>query len=396
MTVSDWGSSVSPHGAPRVAPGLIQGRSPARQGQYIHPAHGGADPRTAHQTHAQATDPGGFGGYGATPAYGGAQPDADQIPPTARPDLGGMLNILGAVISVVLVVGLGVWGYKLAVRDVTGVPVVRALEGPMRIQPEDPGGVVAPHQGLAVNDVAADGVSAGLVDQLVLAPPATALAPDDVPARPEPDVTAAPGRPATAPPMPATGGEIDADAAVAEALGLSDIPGIDMPARTNVTAPLEVIPQTVPGVSRSPRPMPRPSAFQDLPEITAPVRALDVSASAATPAPARPVQATETAPATAPAVVLGQEVDPGALDAAARLVQLGAYQSPEAARERWTEFAALNPELFQNRNWTIEQGESGGAPFYRLRAIGFDGLADARSFCAALVAAQGSCVPVLD
>ena len=39
-----------------------------------------------------------------------------------------------------LVVGIGVWGYKLLVRDVSGVPVVRAVEGPMRIQPENPGG----------------------------------------------------------------------------------------------------------------------------------------------------------------------------------------------------------------------------------------------------------------
>jgi len=41
-------------------------------------------------------------------------------------------------------------------------------------------------------------------------------------------------------------------------------------------------------------------------------------------------------------------------------------------------------------------GVSGGAPFYRLRATGFADIDDARGFCAALRAAQGTCVPVLD
>ena len=63
---------------------------------------------------------------------------------------------LGAVVSLALVAGLGVWGYKLTVRDVSGVPVVRALEGPMRVLPTDPGGKLATHQGLAVNAVQAD------------------------------------------------------------------------------------------------------------------------------------------------------------------------------------------------------------------------------------------------
>ncbi|MCB1356981.1 MAG: SPOR domain-containing protein, partial [Maritimibacter sp.] len=293
------------------------------------------------------------------------------------------------------------WGYKLAVRDVTGVPVVKALEGPMRIQPEEPGGVVAPHQGLAVNDVAALGTSAGPVDQLRLAPPVAELTEEDVPAHAgglaDPlaatGVTRSAENPATAP-LPSNGGEINADAAVAEALGLTDIPGLDA---TFDTAPsgvgaIEVIPESVPGVTRSPRPMPKPAGFAPLPEITAAINAVNVSAAADRPAPARPGDPA----AAAPTVVLGQEIDPAAVDPAARLVQLGAFQSPDEARAGWQEIAAQNPQLFDNRNWTIERREAGGTPFYRLRAMGFGGLQDARAFCAALVAAKGTCVPVVD
>ncbi len=417
MTVSEWGSTAAPHRVSGVAPGLRPGRSQMPNTQYIHPAHGGADPRAIAQMRAQASTAAGFppypaqGGYPAPQAYGtapqthggAAQPSAarfsaphpEQAPP---PGGAGVLTILGAAVSVALVVGLGLWGYKLAVRDVTGVPVVRALEGPMRIQPEDPGGVVAPHQGLAVNDVAADGVSAGPVDQVVLAPPATALTADDVPAHPEVEVSSAVQRPAIAPvpaPMPSTGGEIDADAAVAEALGLTDLPGqdlpgLDLPAATE--APVETIPDLPAGLSSSPRPRPRPSGFGDLPELTAPVRAVDVSAAVAAPPPARPAPGAETAPA----VVLGQEIDPAAVGADTRLVQLGAYKSPEEARAQWSAFAELNPGLFENRNWTIEQSQAGGSPFYRLRAIGFADIDDARAFCAALIAAQGTCVSVID
>ena len=59
-----------------------------------------------------------------------------------------MVNLAGALGSVALVLSLGYWGWELAVRDVRGVPVVRALEGPMRTAPEEVGGRVIDHQGL--------------------------------------------------------------------------------------------------------------------------------------------------------------------------------------------------------------------------------------------------------
>lgn len=407
MTVSDWGSAQ----APFVAPGVQRGRSRNMNSVANDPVHGGSDPRFSQQEYTQrlaaaqrgvgagaGAGHGAEGGFAGPRAYGTA-PDPGAAARGSGPGGSTALNVVGALVSVALVAGLGVWGYKLAVRDVTGVPVVKALEGPMRIQPDDPGGVVAAHQGLAVNDVAAAGASAGPVDQLKLAPPAAELKAEDVPAHPEVEVevTRAPESPATAP-LPSNGSEINADAAVAEALGLTDVPGLDLPAADAPAgaAPLKLIPESVPGVTRSPRPMPRPAGYAPLAEITEPVRGVDVSAAINTPPPARPVERPVVPAVSEPAVVLGHEVDARAIDASARLVQLGAFRSVEEARAGWKEIAALNPELFENRNWTIEPRESGGTAFYRLRAIGFDGLQDARAFCAALIAAQGTCVPVVD
>ena len=84
--------------------------------------------------------------------------------------VGRVVNMAGAVVSVGLVAGVAVWGYRLAVRDVTGVPVILAMSDPMRIAPEDPGGRIAAQLGLSVNAVAAEGTAAPLPDQLILAP----------------------------------------------------------------------------------------------------------------------------------------------------------------------------------------------------------------------------------
>ena len=81
-----------------------------------------------------------------------------------------LTNWAGAAASLALILGVGIWGYKVVARDVSGVPVVRATATPMRIAPENPGGTLADHQGLAVNQVAGSGIAAPPADRLVLAP----------------------------------------------------------------------------------------------------------------------------------------------------------------------------------------------------------------------------------
>jgi hypothetical protein len=90
--------------------------------------------------------------------------------------LGALANWAGALLSVGLVVGMSVWAFQLLMRDVSGVPVIEALEGPMREPPADPGGTQAPHQGLAVNRIAEGEEAQPVPDRLVLAPPPIELA----------------------------------------------------------------------------------------------------------------------------------------------------------------------------------------------------------------------------
>ncbi|WP_223252315.1 hypothetical protein [Paracoccus mutanolyticus] len=91
-----------------------------------------------------------------------------------------LTHCLGALTSVGLIVVLGVWGFKLVVRDVSGVPVIRAVQGEARTAPDNPGGELTDRAGLAVNTVAA-GAKPGAIDQVAIAPPATRLEDQDVP-----------------------------------------------------------------------------------------------------------------------------------------------------------------------------------------------------------------------
>lgn len=91
-----------------------------------------------------------------------------------------MVNLAGAGTSLLLVIGVLVWGYRLAMRDVNGIPVIKAVQGPMRIAPEDPGGQISDNVGLTVNRVEADAKGLPQTDKIVLAPQPAALGPGDL------------------------------------------------------------------------------------------------------------------------------------------------------------------------------------------------------------------------
>ncbi len=298
-----------------------------------------------------------------------------------------IVNWAGALTSVALIAGLAVWGYKLAVRDVTGVPVVRAVEGPMRVAPEHPGGLQAEHQGLAVNSVTAEGGAASPADRLVLAPRPIELTDDDQPRhelRPltideeiAPVATVNPDTEA-ADPLPEAPTETVISARATPSITAPDPVAATLALADNLTAdasPLDlgqakIIPASVPGVSRSARPSVRPEG--DLAALAALAAA---KAIAAKPAPV--------------------EISASSVSAGANLVQLGAYDSAEVARAEWQRISARFSSFMEGKQRVVQSAKSGGKTFYRLRAAGFSDIADARRFCAALTAERADCIPVV-
>ncbi|MCL4188638.1 MAG: SPOR domain-containing protein [Rhodobacteraceae bacterium] len=295
----------------------------------------------------------------------------------------------GAILSVGLVAGLTVWGYRLAVRDVSGVPVIRALEGPMRIAPEDPGGSAVSHQGLAVNRVAAVGTAEPPPEQVALAPRPLDIAADDRPAAPpSPPAPIAAVLAPTAPlplPLPEEEGAVTGaleDGEVARA-DLAGDPAADPLAEAALAAVAEALGEPAAGplppgvIGRSIRPLPRPAV---------PGRGTDDAMAAAA------LRAAQAALATAEGA---RELDQAGMAPGTRLVQLGAYPDAVAARAAWDAIAARFGALFDGRDRVLQTAERGGQSFVRLRVAGFSDDADSRQFCAALKAEDTPCTPVL-
>lgn len=281
------------------------------------------------------------------------------------------MNIGGAASSLALVIGLGVWGYQIAVRDVMGIPIVRALEGPMRIAPENPGGEVADHQGLSVNDVAAVGVATPVPDSLVLAPRPVDLSAEDGPGL-APAATEVAAVPATDTPVPsAPAAPAPTVSPLGDALAPTEVVALADDLAAAATAPEPAVPVAAPvvpgGIGASLRPMPRPGSLN---------------------------VATLSAPVAAALSVAAKEIDPATLETGTRLVQLGAYDSADMARAEWDRLAGQFGELLAEKSRVIQAAQSGGRTFYRLRAHGFEGEDDARRFCSALIAENAACIPV--
>jgi hypothetical protein len=89
-----------------------------------------------------------------------------------------------------------------------------------------------------------------------------------------------------------------------------------------------------------------------------------------------------------------QELDPAKLPSGTRLVQLGAFDSPETARAEWDRIMGQFSAYMQGKSRVVQRAESNGRIFYRLRAHGFADLGDARRFCTVLLAEKAACIPV--
>jgi hypothetical protein len=338
--------------------------------------------------------------------YGGGAEAGD-----SGPDLKRIVNLAGAALSAVIVAGLVWWAWTLMMRDVHGVPVVRALEGTMREAPALPGGSEASHQGLAVARIQAEGSAAPPPPAIVLAPQPPDLAPEDLPQQTLMEaaatadaaaVAAQDAEPEAVPPgvetaalvapiapapvsVPETSIAPTAiEAALAEALGLAPEAA---PQDSEAAPRAGVIPASVPGVARSPRPAPRPEGdgIETAPVVLAAAPAAAPAATDGQPWLSQPAPGVPSLADAQIAVAHG---------GGARVVQLGAFDTTAQAELEWQRLTAAHADLLSGRSRTVEQAVTNGRTFYRLRAGGFADLADARRFCVALVTNGAACIPV--
>lgn len=317
--------------------------------------------------------------------YGGYEAQDHTSTPQSN-TLKNLTNFAGAAVSLALIAGVSVWGYKLVMRDVSGIPVVRAAEGEMRVRPEDPGGQLARNTGLAVNEIAAVGEASGPVDQVILAPRPVDLTEEDQP------IAAETVAPVQQPAPLDVASSLDAPQVdVAAALADGDVDALVEQLTAGVDAidadPADIAP-TLASVSAA-----------ELPETPTPVPAVVNG-----PGPKTSVRP-QLRPASAPQAVTPSQpaqaqpdvtdLDATTIPAGTRLVQLGAFDSPDVARAEWDKMQGRFGDLLRGKDRIVQQAQSGGRTFYRLRAHGFADLSDARRFCSALVAEGADCIPVV-
>lgn len=283
------------------------------------------------------------------------------------------LNWIGALASIGLLIGLIYWVFQLSIRDPNAVPIIRAMEGPSRAQPENPGGKQVDHQGLAVNVVQSDGNVQKPAETVVLAPDPQSLAQEDV-TQSELNQIKPNLIPKT---VDAPNPEAEIQQAILEDLEHQNTPQFltesteETIGHTQTLAPQPglqtetaqgVTPQSPFAPVQSHLPRKRPKHLRQTFE--------NIAAVAADPKPI-------------------SEVQPGT-----RLIQLGAYDTQERAAKEWKLLAGKHSDLLGDKQHIIQTAQSGNRKFYRLRAMGFQAIDDARNLCSALLARGTPCIPV--
>lgn len=274
---------------------------------------------------------------------------------------------IGAIVAMSLLMALGIWFYRLGVRDAQNVPIIRAAAEPAKERPEDPGGLEAPHQDIESYQVASDR-------------PASAAAVVIAPKPPEPSREDEPlGQiAAVEPPAPQ-------EPAVAAELPAEPIkPGLELAAtgqdaeETQVAlAPVAEQPQTV---------------SDETEPQSAVLGGTKYAPSASPSAPRRPANLVQRTAAAADQDV--QRADDLARSAAKSRVQIQLAANPDrnAVRTMWNRIRSTNEDILRGRALAIQTTVSGGTTYYRLRVGPFKDAAEARNVCQALKARGQDCI----
>ena len=265
------------------------------------------------------------------------------------------LAIIAGGIGGGLVLIVGAW--SLSGHRTHAVPVLEAPNGPVRVKPDNPGGM----QVTGADETILSGTSGK--ESEALAPPPEAPEPKALqagreaeqpkPASPPPTAKASPGPSATAAPRVAPPG----------VLPTKPVP---LPPARTAAAARQLAATTVSA----------PKALSSAPSA-APLHSGLAQPAAA---PTKPDAASRSpAVAAVPAPPAGRSNE----------VQLAALQSEEAAKSEWGRLAKRMPNLFNGRHPLVVRAEHDGHVYWRLRMGGFGDASQATQFCEH-VRAEGS------
>jgi len=282
-------------------------------------------------------------------------PAAYRPPNRARglsPDTKRRMVIAGGLLGAVIVIGGTV---ALIGRSTGEVPVIQADQRPIRVKPENPGGL----QIAGVNnEIYSDGDTR---DGARLAPGAEA--PNPAALRAPPPETHAPETP-----RPDLLAAARIAAPTAQAPAATAPATMAPPASTTAAKP----------VARTAPPVPPTANTQG-----ANTQGAATNQTAAAPKPAPTAQRVEPPKPAAetPARAQGGRIS----------VQLAAVQSQGAAQAEWVALQRRLPDLLGGRQAVFPKTERDGKTFWRVRTTGFSDVAEARGFCERVRAKGAAC-----
>jgi hypothetical protein len=276
----------------------------------------------------------------------------------------------GAALSLFLLAGSIGWGYKLVVRDINQIPIVRAQLGPLRVAPDNPGGLTAANQGLSVTQLAVNEKPL-LSDEINLAPAADILN-EETSALLLPEVDKL--------------NKIDAIYEIKEINAENTSLDGSSGAMEAETAPKTEALLTQAAFSQ--KKIEIENAVSLALSITSEP---DASLTSLRPK-TRPMSFHQNRNKNEEHIVSKEPMDK--LPIGSAIVQLGAFDSKSLAESKWQRFEKLLGSILAPKQMIIQKAESGGKIFYRLRASGFNDISDARQFCTA-ISDKVACIPVV-
>jgi len=278
---------------------------------------------------------------------------------------------VGAALSLSLLTGAIGWSYQLIVRDISKIPIVRAQLGPLRVAPDDPGGLTAANQGLSVTQLAVNEQPL-LSDEIFLAPAAEVLSEENVVLQISEENSSVTNKE-----------KFDTlEVSTENSLELKILPEQNA---TGLASNNEAVLSTA---AFSPKKLEIENAVSLALSLTN-----EVGSSFNSLRPKiRPIAVNQIQTVNIAHSATNELVT--ALPVGSAVVQLGAFESKSLAEIEWQRLEALLGSVLTSKNMVIQKAESGGKVFYRLRAFGFDDLSDARQFCSA-VNDKVACIPVV-
>ena len=277
----------------------------------------------------------------------------------------------GAALSLFLLAGAIGWSYQLIVRDVNQIPIVRAQLGPLRVAPDNPGGLTAANQGLSVTQLAVNEKPL-LSNEIYLAPAAEILNEENLALKVKEEYES---------------NKVDGAFEIKEvnaenSMNLEALPDQkEVDIRSNDVGVLSK-------AAFSQKKIEIENAVSLALSIT---NEPDKSLSWLRPK-IRPVGFYRNGNITENQIVSNEPIPK--LPIGSAVVQLGAFDSKSLAESEWQRFEKILGSILIPKKMVVQKAESGGKIFYRLRASGFSDISDARQFCTA-ISDKVACIPVV-